>query len=462
MGLALGRGASGMRCSGEPMREGALDQITAILDRLLALHPKEIDLSLGRMHHLLAALDHPERKLPPVIHIAGTNGKGSVTATLRSILEADGKRCHVYTSPHLVSFNERIRLGEEGRYVDDPRLIAALNACEEANAGEEITFFEITTAAALLLFSQEPADVLLLEVGLGGRLDATNVVDDPLVSVITSISMDHEKFLGNDLGAIAAEKAAIIKPGRPVISAPQLSEAMQKVDTAAQENGASLWSFGTEFLSFAERGRMVFQDEEGLLDLPLPNLPGSHQVMNAGVAIAALKASGLLPDEEEVIARGLTSVNWPGRLQALRSGPVLDQCLPGAELWIDGGHNPGAGVSIAAFLGELEERDPKPLFLVTGMLTTKDPAGFFRPFDGLARHVATVPIISAQVARDPAELAEFAEKAGLKATPFSGLNEALEDIANRHDDTDVPPRILICGSLYLAGDVLAANLTPPI
>jgi len=439
-----------------------LDQITAILDRLLALHPKEIDLSLGRMHRLLAALGHPERKLPPVIHIAGTNGKGSVTATMRSILEASGKRCHVYTSPHLVSFNERIRLGANGRLVDDPRLIAALNTCEEANGGEEITFFEITTAAALLLFSEEPADVLLLEVGLGGRLDATNVVDDPLATVITSISMDHEKFLGNDLGAIAAEKAAIIKPNRPVVSAPQIAEAMQEIEDAARKRKAPILSFGTEFMSFAERGRLVFQDDDGLLDLPLPNLPGSHQVMNAGVAIAALKASGLLPEEEKTLAEGLTSVNWPGRLQALRAGPVLERCPDGAELWLDGGHNPGAGISVAAFLGELEERDPKQLYLITGMLTTKDPAGFFRPFDGLVKHVGTVPITSAQVARDPAELADFARQAGLNATPFSELNEALADIARQCNGDAVPPRILICGSLYLAGDVLAANLTPPV
>ncbi len=442
------------------IREDALDQITAILDRLLALHPKEIDLSLGRMERLLAALGHPERRLPPVIHVAGTNGKGSVTGTMRAILEAAGKRCHVYTSPHLVSFNERIRLGEGGRIVDDAKLFDALLRCEEANAGQEITFFEITTAAGLLLFAEEPADVLLLEVGLGGRLDATNVIDRPLASVITPVSMDHEKFLGSRLGEIAGEKAGIIKPGCPVVVAPQEPEAEAVILRLAQRLRAPVHLFGQDFTAFQDHGRLAFQDEEGLHDLPLSNLSGSHQIINAGVAIAALKAAGLWPGAE-IAARGLRKVNWPGRLQPLTHGPLLEKCPEGAEVWLDGGHNPGAGVAIARFMGEQEERHPRPLYLVSAMLTTKDPVGFFRPFEGLARHVACVPITSSTTARDPFELADFARVAGLEATPFTRLDDALADIVACAQKDGEPPRILICGSLYLVGEVLAANgMTP--
>jgi dihydrofolate synthase/folylpolyglutamate synthase len=437
-----------------------MDQITAILDRLLALHPLQIDLSLDRMHRLLAALGNPERAMPPAIHVAGTNGKGSVTATMRAILEADGKRCHVYTSPHLVRFNERIRLGSTGEFVDDPRLIAALDRCERANDGNPITFFEITTAAALLLFAEEPADVLLLEVGLGGRLDATNVIDAPLVSVITSISHDHEKFLGNTLTEIAGEKAAIIKPGCPSVSAEQVDEVSRVIDRAAARARSQLGRFGQEFTALADNGRMVFQDDEGLIDLPLPHLPGAHQIGNAGLAIAALKAAGLLP-APEVIARGLREVRWPGRLQLLRQGPLFEKCPAGAEVWVDGGHNPGAALTIAAYMGELEEKSPRPLYMVSAMLATKDPIGFFRAFEGLVRHVGTVPINSTNAARDPFELADFARTAGLEATPFDSLDLALADIRACAARDGEPPRILICGSLYLVGDVLAANGTLP-
>ncbi|MCV0425669.1 MAG: bifunctional folylpolyglutamate synthase/dihydrofolate synthase, partial [Roseibium sp.] len=437
-----------------------MDQITKILDRLLALHPKEIDLSLGRMHRLLDALGNPERALPPVIHIAGTNGKGSVTATMRAILEASGKRCHVYTSPHLVSFNERIRLGTDGKFVTDPALFDALHRCEEANGGEEITFFEITTAAALLLFAEYPADVLLLEVGLGGRLDATNVIDDPLATVITAISMDHEKFLGDDLAEIAAEKAGIIKPGIPVICARQEETALPVVVRQAARNRARLQVYGQDFITQTDQGRMTFQDEEELIDLPLPILGGGHQIANAGLAVAALKVSGLLPGDD-VVAQGLRSVNWPGRLQPVMQGQLLDLCPPGAEVWVDGGHNPAAGISVAQFMGEQEERIPRPLYLVTGMLTTKDPVGFFRPFDGLVRHVGTVPISSTTTARSPEDLADLARCAGLEATPFPSLDAALADVAACAAKDGEPPRILICGSLYLAGEALARNGTAP-
>lgn len=437
-----------------------MDQITAILDRLLALHPRQIDLSLDRMHRLLAALGNPERRLPPVIHVAGTNGKGSVTATMRAILEASGKRCHVYTSPHLVAFNERIRLGEHGKLVDDPRLMAALDRCEEANGGNEITFFEITTAAALLLFSEEPADVLLLEVGLGGRLDATNVIDRPLVSVITSISHDHEKFLGNTLSEIAGEKAGIIKPGCPVVSAPQEDEVQAVLDRVAARNRAPITRFGQEYTASEDQGRLCYQDDDGLYDLPLSSLTGGHQIINAGLAIAALKTAGLLPDEA-TIAKGLKHVVWPGRLQVLTHGPFVDQCPEGAEIWVDGGHNPGAALRVAAFMGEQEERHPRPLYMISAMLTTKDPIGFYRAFHGLVRHVATVPVKSTNAAHDPFELADFARTAGLEATPFDSLQAAVADIRRCAARDGEPPRILVCGSLYLVGDVLAANGMAP-
>ncbi|MBO6758083.1 MAG: bifunctional folylpolyglutamate synthase/dihydrofolate synthase [Roseibium sp.] len=412
------------------------------------------------MQRLLRALGSPETILPPTIHIAGTNGKGSVTATMRAILEAGGKRCHVYTSPHLVRFNERIRLGGDGRFVSDAKLFEALYRCEEANGGAEITFFEITTAAAFLLFAENPADVLLLEVGLGGRLDATNVVDRPVASVVTPVSMDHEKFLGTSIGAIAAEKAGIFKPGRPAVIAPQPAEAEDVIVRTAQRTGTPMIQYGVDYTAYPDQGRFVFQDDTGVSDLPLPNLNGSHQVINSAVAIATLKVADLWPGED-IAARGLKEINWPGRLQPLVSGPLLDKCPPGAELWIDGGHNPGAGVSIAAFMGEQEERRPRPLYMIAGMLNTKDPAGFFRSFDGLARHVATVPITSATNAKDPFDLADLARAAGLEATPFDSLDAALKDIGACAAADGEPPRILICGSLYLAGEVLALNGMAP-
>ncbi|WP_196220734.1 bifunctional folylpolyglutamate synthase/dihydrofolate synthase [Roseibium hamelinense] len=433
-----------------------MDQVTAILDRLLALHPKEIDLSLGRMYRLLEALGSPHEKLPPTVHIAGTNGKGSVTATLRSLLEADGKRCHVYTSPHLVRFNERIRLGDTGEFVSDADLFDALHRCEEANGGDPITFFEITTAAALLLFSERLADVLLLEVGLGGRLDATNVIENPLVTVITPVSMDHEKFLGETLADIAAEKAGIIKSGCPVVIARQDESIEPVFELAAARVNAPFFRFGQEFMAMPDQGRFAFQDEGGLFDLPLPSLPGSHQIENSAIALKTLKEANLWVGEETA-ARALKSINWPGRLQSLRHGPIFEQCPAGAEVWLDGGHNPGAGVLVAAFMGEQEERNPKPLYLVTGMLSTKDPEGYFRAFEGLARHVGTVPISTTTAARDPFELADCARAAGLRATPFGSLEAALSDICLSSDRDGEPPRILICGSLYLAGEVLARN-----
>lgn len=436
-----------------------MDQVTAILDRLLALHPREIDLSLGRMERLLGALGRPQDRLPPLVHIAGTNGKGSTTAFMRAILEAAGLKVHVYTSPHLVAFNERIRLA--GRLVTDARLIEALDVCEQANAGAEITFFEVTTAAALLLFAEEPADVLLLEVGLGGRLDATNVVDAPLAATITPLSMDHERYLGERLTDIAAEKAGILKRGCPAVIAPQPDEAMAVIERVAARLGAPLQVFGQNFTAFEENGRLVYQDEEGLMDLPLPRLFGRHQIVNAAMAIASLRAAGRLPAVEAIEA-GLLSVDWPGRMQPLTDGPLVDLCPPGSELWLDGGHNPGAGITIAEVMAEQEERRPRPLYLVSGMLKTKDPVGFFRPFAGLVREVACVPLTTTDAGRDPSCLAGSAREAGLAADAHASLVAALAHVRERAAGDTVPPRILICGSLYLAGEVLARNGMKPV
>jgi len=437
------------------------EQANLVLERLVRLHPKEIDLSLGRIERLLAALDHPEIKLPPVIHIAGTNGKGSTTATMRAVLEAAGKRVHVYTSPHLCRFHERIRLAAPGGglLVDDATLVDALDRTERANAGEPITLFEITTAAAMLLFAEQPADVLLLEVGLGGRLDATNVVANPLVSVITPISLDHEKFLGATLPEIAGEKAGIIKPGVPVVVAPQPDEAMGVIERQAARKRAELFVAGREWNAGEERGRLVFQDEGGLLDLPPPRLVGRHQYVNAGTAVAALRAAGLWPGLAAAEA-GLGRVDWPARMQRLTQGRIVEAAMPGAEIWLDGGHNPGAGEAISTVMADLEERVSRPLFLITGMLSAKDPIGFFKPFAGLVRHVFTVPIFGADSARDPGELAAAARAAGLAAEPVSSVKTALRLLCEGWR-FEPPPRILICGSLYLAGDVLGQNGTPP-
>ncbi len=436
-----------------------MERSSAILERLLRLHPQEIDLSLERIERLMDQLGRPDRMLPAVIHIAGTNGKGSTTAFLRAMLEAAGKRVHVYTSPHLVRFHERIRVGADGggRLVDEDELSDALVAVEEINAGAAITQFEITTAAAFRIFADHPADFALLEVGLGGRLDATNIVPDPLATVVTPLSMDHERFLGVTIAAIAAEKAGIFKTGRPAIIAPQPEAAMAVLEREAARKRAPLHIANQDWTAFAEHGRLVFQDVDGLLDLPPPRLVGRHQFTNAGTAIATLRAAGVgLPPA--AIEAGLTTVDWPARMQRLTSGRLVEAFGRDAELWLDGGHNPGAGVVIAEAMADLEERSPRPLVVVTGMLTSKDPLGFFRPFAGLARRVITVPIAGHQ-AWTPDALAEVATDAGLVAEPAESLEAALARAGGMRSET--PPRVLIAGSLYLAGTVLEKNGTPP-
>ncbi|HEY5167268.1 MAG TPA: folylpolyglutamate synthase/dihydrofolate synthase family protein [Pseudolabrys sp.] len=428
---------------------------------MTALHPKRIDLSLDRVQRLLAALDHPERKLPPVIHVAGTNGKGSTIAFLRAILEAVGQRVHVYTSPHLVRFNERFRLGEpgEGRLVSDDELAATLEECERANAGAPITVFEITTAVGLLLFARHPADVLLMEVGLGGRLDATNVVDNPLATIVTPISIDHTDFLGDRLDKIAAEKAGILKRGVPAIVAAQSRDALAVIERQAAKLGAPLKIAGEDWTATEERGRLVYQDETGLLDLPAPKLYGRHQFENAGLAIAALRAIKPFKIPPAAFESGIVKAEWPARLHRLSQGRLVELAPSGSELWLDGGHNPDGGRAVAAALADLEERVSRPLVLIVGMLASKDCEGFLRNFTGLARRLIAVPVPNADKGLSAEAVADAARAIGLPATSRDNLTEALETA--RKLDLDPPPRILITGSLYLAGEVLRENGTPP-
>ncbi|HZT25807.1 MAG TPA: folylpolyglutamate synthase/dihydrofolate synthase family protein [Pseudolabrys sp.] len=435
--------------------------IDPIVARLTALHPKRIDLSLGRVERLLAAMGHPERRVPPVIHVAGTNGKGSVVAFLRAFLEAAGKRVHVYTSPHLVRFNERYRLGAkgDGRLVPDDELAATLAECERVNAGQPITLFEITTAAGFLLFSRHPADVLLMEVGLGGRLDATNVIAHPLATVITPVSIDHSDFLGDSLAAIAAEKAGILKREATAIVAAQPRDALVVIERQAARLNAPLKIAGEDWTATEERGRLVYQDEAGLLDLPPPRLYGRHQFENAGLAIAALRAIKPLKIGPAAFEAGVAKVDWPGRMQRLSAGPLAKLAPEGSELWLDGGHNPDGGRAIAAALADLEERVSRPLVLIVGMMATKDSEGFLRNFTGLARRLIAVPVPNAEKGLSASVLADTARAIGLPATSRDNLVEALD--AARKLDLEPPPRILITGSLYLAGEVLRQNGTLP-
>jgi dihydrofolate synthase/folylpolyglutamate synthase len=436
-----------------------MTQVDAILARLLALHPKRIDLSLDRMWRILDALDHPERRLPPVIHVAGTNGKGSTIAFMRAMLEAAGHSVHVYTSPNLVRMNERFRLGDIGGgvLVSDSELVEVLAECERKNADAPITVFEIETAAAFVLFSRHPADVLLLEVGLGGRLDATNVVERPLVDVITPISIDHIDFLGDTLEKIATEKASIFKPNVPAVIAAQSEGALAVIKRKGAEVGAPLQVFGEEWVAGEERGGLVYQDHDGLLDLPAPRLFGRHQFANAGTAIAALRAANMKLSAR-AFEQGIVKAEWPARMQRLTTGALSALVPAGAELWLDGGHNVDGGRTVAGALADLEERVSRPLVLVVGMLSNKDVEGFLRNFIGLARRLIAVPIH--QDKGMPAEvLAGIGRHIGLPADSCDGVAAALGLISDLA--LSPAPRILITGSLYLAGEVLSANGTPP-
>ncbi|MGL4439422.1 MAG: bifunctional folylpolyglutamate synthase/dihydrofolate synthase [Bosea sp. (in: a-proteobacteria)] len=436
--------------------------VDALIARLLALHPKAIDLSLGRIERLLDKLGKPQKQLPPTIHVAGTNGKGSTIAFMRTILEAQGLSVHVDTSPHLVRFNERIRLGRPGGgvLVDDQKLLAAMQRCETANSGAVISFYEIVTAAAFLLFSEEPADVLLLEVGLGGRFDATNVIEHPAAAIVTSIGMDHAEYLGDTVAKIAAEKAGIFKRGAPAVIAPQTyAEADAVLVAEATRRGAGpIWVGGQEFSIHEEAGRLVYQDEGRLMDLPLPRLAGRHQHINAATAIAGLRAAGY-DLGNGVFEAGLANADWPARMQRLSRGRLADLCPPGAELWLDGGHNADGGRVLAAAMADLHDRNPAPLIMIVGMLGTKDTAAVLKPFAGLARALIAVPIPGQQAARSADDVANLANSVGLNAKPSTSVSAAMEEIGRMA--WGAPPRILICGSLYLAGEVLGLNGTPP-
>jgi len=415
-----------------------------ILDRMMTLHPKVIDLTLGRVERLLAALGHPELLLPPVIHLAGTNGKGSTQAMIRAGLETGGDRVHAYTSPHLARFHERIRLA--GELISEPMLTALLDDCVTANGKTEITFFEITTCAAFLAFARVPADWTLLEVGLGGRLDATNVVDKPRLTIITPVSMDHEAFLGDTIAKIAGEKAGIIKRGVPCVVAPQHPDGLAVIEAKAASVGAPLWVFGQHWNVWEERGRLIYQDENGLMDLPLPNLPGPHQVQNAGAAIAALR---LLGKDEAACEAAVTRAYWPARMQRLRHGPLVTMA-PKVDLWLDGGHNPAGGEAVAATLARMP---PRETHLICGMLNTKDVTGYMAP---LAPHVTRLHAVSIPGEKNtlPAEATrDTALAAGLEAVTAPSVAGALASIAAAAPEA----RVLICGSLYLAGTVLREN-----
>jgi dihydrofolate synthase/folylpolyglutamate synthase len=429
--------------------------------RLSALHPQRIDLGLERVHRLLERLDHPERKLSPVIHVAGTNGKGSTIAYLRAILEAAGLRVHVYTSPYLVQINECYRLGRSGGgvLVDDSELRGAFEQCERANAGQPITLFEIETAVAFCLFAQHPADVVLLEVGLGGRLDATNVIDAPLACVIAPVSMDHTEFLGDTLTAIAREKAAIIKRDVPVICAEQAPEAMAVIEPYAKRMRAPLSTAGQEWHVNVERGRLVYQDDRGLMDLAAPRLFGRHQFDNAGLAIATLRVLDAFKIEPSAFEAGIVNAEWPARMQRLASGVLVDQAPPGCEIWLDGGHNAEGGRVAAAAMGDLEERVSRPLVVIVGMMANKDAGAFLANFAGLTRHIIAVQIPDRENAMPPDRLVDAARQLGMRVETATGVEAALHSLARLA--YEAPPRILITGSLYLAGHVLAANGTPP-
>lgn len=415
----------------------------AILARMMALHPKIIDLTLDRVWRLLAALDNPQDKLPPVIHIAGTNGKGSTQAMIRAGLEGWGKSVLAYTSPHLARFHERIRLA--GALISEPHLTEVLDECYAKNGGENITYFEITTVAGLLAFSRTSADYTLLEVGLGGRLDATNVIT-PQLSVITPVSIDHEQFLGNTLAKIAGEKAGIIKRGVPVVVGPQPDEAMEVIEATAARLGAPLIAYGQQWHVSQEHGRLVFQDETGLLDLPMPALLGAHQVQNAGAALAALRYLGA---DEAACEAAMVNAEWPARMQKLKTGPLV-AAAPQVELWLDGGHNAAAGIALAEVLAGLPKR---PTHLICGMLNTKDVSGYMTPLAAQVESLTAVSIPD-EINTLPASETEAAATAvGIRASSADSVAQALQAITAQ----DPQARVLICGSLYLAGHILREN-----
>ena len=415
-----------------------------ILQRMMALHPKIIDLTLDRVWRLLEKVGNPQDRLPPVIHVAGTNGKGSTQAMIRAGLEAEGKKVHAYTSPHLARFHERIRVA--GELISEAALTEVLDRAYKANGSDPITYFEITTVAALMAFAETSADYTLLEVGLGGRLDATNVIAKPALTIITPVDLDHQQYLGDTLAEISGEKAGIIKRGVPCVVGPQLDEGLEVIERVAARNSAPFYAYGQQYQVGTERGRLIYQDERGLLDLPLPNLPGPHQIQNAGGSIAALRVLGF---GEEACEAAVSRAFWPARMQHMKSGRLVDLAKP-AELWLDGGHNPHAGRALAETLSALPDR---PIHLICGMLNTKDIGGYLRPLAKIAKSLTALSI-PGEMNTLPAEVtAEEARKAGFEATTAASVDDAITAITAK----DPNARILICGSLYLAGHVLREN-----
>jgi dihydrofolate synthase/folylpolyglutamate synthase len=428
-------------------------QSDIVLERVMRLHPKIIDLELSRVERLLKLVGNPEQRLPPVVHVAGTNGKGSVIAYLRAMLEAAGKRVHVYTSPHLVRFHERIRLA--GELIDEQALVDLIEECERANGGDPITFFEITTVAAFLAFSRVPADILLLETGLGGEFDATNVIAAPRAAIIMPISFDHMQFLGNSLAEIAVAKAGILKSGRPAIVAQQPPEAAAVIARRAAAVAAPLWRYGAEWnFEIGEKG-FVYRDSHGEIALPRPVLPGRHQFGNAAAAVAATRWLQDFALSDKHIAAGLAGAVWPARMQRLVRGPLVDLLPAGWELWLDGGHNEDAGQVIADMIEEWQQAQRKPVSLIFGMLTSKDPLAFLRHLAPVAQDLSAVGIPGDHASFPVADAVGFARRAGLPAEGYDSPRAALAAIVAHHGPA--PRRVLICGSLYLAGTVLAEH-----
>lgn len=429
-----------------------MSRTDAILKRLTTLYPRFMDLGLDRQYRLLNALGKPHERLPPVIHVAGTNAKGSTIAYLRAMLEAAGKSVHVYTSPHLVRFNERVRLA--GKLVSTRRINDALEEVERVNAGQPITQFEITTSAALKLFAETPADYLLLEVGLGGDFDSTNVIDHPLGTIITPVDFDHQKWLGYTVAEIASHKAGILKRGAPAVIGRQRDEGLDAIERAAAKLRVTPFVQGRDYDGYAQDGRLIYQDEDGLLDLPPPALVGHHQFDNAALAVAAVRHFKL-PISEAQIAEGLRTVVWPARIQSLK-GKLRDLLPASSELWLDGAHNAHGAAALARSLEEMNAVRPKPLVLILGMMNTREPRDFLQPFKALNPSVLTLTIPGEENAHKAGYIADEAEKAGLIARPFGALGQAIDEAAKVNG-----ARVVICGSLYLGGYVLDRNGTPP-
>ena len=434
-------------------------QLDTALATLTALHPKKIDLGLGRVLRVLEALGDPQDNLPPAIHVAGTNGKGSTVAFIRAMCEAEGLKVHAYNSPHLVRFNERITLAS--KQIDDATLLDVIERVRAANNGQDLSFFEATTAAAFLAFSETPADIAIIEVGLGGRFDATNVFD-PAVCAITPIDYDHAEFLGRDLAGIAREKAGIIKPHTPVFIGNQGEIARAVLGGQAGKHRAPIQFLGEDFQAYPQHGRMVFESDDTLLDLPPPSLLGAHQFENAGLAIAVARHMKI---SDKAIAKGIARAKWPARMQSLTTGPLADMVTEvGGELWLDGGHNPHAARAIATTVAGLEAKTARPLILITGILANKDIGGFLDAFSGLASAVIGVTI-GGHTSLAPETLSELAQSRGMIGQVAGSLTDAMQRAINTGqalsretaDEPIIAPRILICGSLYLAGEVLKTN-----